>query len=133
MASAFGTITFMSKFLGRFPSFVWPSLCTIKQRTETEEASGEVVVTYPTDLPNHVAIPCREAPLIVSRPTDNEMGIGSRIQTEKQRHVMLKGYYNATIDVGMGAVIDGVTHNIVGIESDGSKTYTRLRTEIITP
>lgn len=109
------------------------SVCTIYDVIITASSSGQRVETLgdPVDGMRH--IPCRLAPLIEIRPTDNENRT-NRVQSEYANRVCRLNGHFPDIEVRRHrAVVDNVEWNIRGIEHDGSRKYTRLRLEVIKP
>ena len=108
----------------------YPSRCTIRMQTVVV-VKGQA--TYETsDL--IVDIPCRVAPDILERPTDSEKPGQPFVYTSIRRRVALARYVpQIQAHTQMTAVIDGTEFNILGVEHDGNKTYTRLRVELVSP
>lgn len=105
---------------------VFPSRCTIKQATNTYEASGELtegpwvaVSAALTDL--H----CRVSPV-----SGAETREPTHTFTQVTHTITLAGRYD-TILPHMVAVVGSTTYEIEAVEGDGSGVMTRLTTRVV--
>jgi hypothetical protein len=107
----------------------YPSICTIQDRTVTQDTFGQVVETYAdaadVTLRN---MRCRLAPLILVRPSGTERP--DDIGTSKlQEYTLILDGFKPQITTDQAAEVDGAVYNITAVEEDGSHIYTRLRLE----
>lgn len=106
------------------------SLCTIQQPNITLDAAGAPLYNPPTNVPGMVDIPCMDEPPGM-RIQATEVKALAEIGAKLMRHVLLSGYYPLVIP-SMWAVVDGVTYDILGAESDSQNQQTRLELQIAT-
>jgi len=102
------------------------SLCTFQQRTDTQDALGQVDLQDWVDVTGLVGIPCIKSAYRPSAPDKGAtMRTDSAIDTSSYRHVLLNGYYPAVLDQYQ-AVVDGTAFEIFAVEHDSQNTMTRL-------
>jgi hypothetical protein len=109
----------------------FPSRVTIQQITYTRSGANQKIPSGATDIAGLVGLPCRLGPIILLRPTDNEMRTQSVTSGIENRQCKINGYYPQITNKEMQAVVDGVTFPIRGVESDSNNFSTRMRLEII--
>lgn len=87
------------------------------------------------------SIPCMDAPENSgpTRPSTGQQRMEARIESDRQRHVLLGGYYpqlNTGFASGAGlgwqVSIDGTMYTFLGGESDSQQTQTRIKCELVT-
>lgn len=112
---------------------LWPSTCTIQLILTTTSTANQAVPSGASTVSGMDEIPCRIAPIVRERPTD-DLAVRTVVdEYHVRRHVLLNGYF-PTIKVDeMQAVIDGVTYPIRGVDFDGNRFTTRLKVEIVRP
>ncbi len=79
-----------------------------------------------------INIQCQDAPLNTGDRSFSVDEIKSQPQilSQGERHVLLNGYYPAAAAVwrnGGNVVIDSLTYDILGVESDSQETQTRVK------
>lgn len=111
----------------------WPSLCTIQTITYTANAANQLMPTGVTNVSGMVNLQCRLGPIILSRPTDDEIR-DTKVQEKYSRRNLKINAYLPQIQVrAMQAVVDGIVYPIRGVEGDSQQFSTRLRLEIVKP
>lgn len=110
------------------------SLATVLQATNTQDALGQVDLTDSgfAALAGCTNIPCMRAPLSIGRPTADSNSTPTMSESHNEFHVLLDGYFGQIpeADASLGdlkIVIDGVAHQLCGVESDSQFTMTRIR------
>jgi hypothetical protein len=122
--SPYGPNAFMMAML---PAEAYDSMCTALVQTNVTQPSGQTIQTYlPSVDPNLVNIMCRKAPLIEERPSGGEVVTDLSISNRKEEAVVLKEY-RPEIHEKMRLRVDGVDHDIIKVETDGNRTYSRFR------
>lgn len=109
------------------------SLCTIQQRPLTAgqpkvSPAGQVDLNPPefTNIAGLVNIPCQLAVQAIPRPDQAGLSrLPAGYDDKLERHLLLKGYYPAILDVHQ-AVVDGTPYQIQSVEHDSQKQQTRL-------
>lgn len=104
------------------------SLCTIQQPDTTLSGPGVPQGTW-TNVSGLVNLACMDAPTSVLRILSDEIRNNAEITTSEKRHVLLADYYPTVIAgwaAGWRAIVDGITYDIAGAESDSQGTQTRL-------
>lgn len=72
--------------------------------------------------------------MVIISPSDDETRTESITYGRERRTLFINGQYRDRISSEtMWAVVDGVKFTIRGVESDGQKSYTRLRIEVMSP
>lgn len=108
----------------------YQSIATVKTRetadTYTPTTYGEPASPW-TALPGHEGIAC----MLSRGPGDREQKEASRTVATAGGVVMLAGYYPA-IQPQMVVEVDGVTFDIVAINSDSTKQQTELIVQEVT-
>lgn len=112
------------RFLASVPIGFFPSVCTIEERTATQDAYGEESLAWAADGIEDV--PCAKAPLAAI-----ERQVAGYTATDEAWHVLLKGAYPA-VTSGDRAVVDGTPYDIDAAETDQTTTVTRLRVRSVT-
>ena|ERR1017187_2357625 len=112
---------------------MWPSLCTIQSIGFTTSASDQQIPSSATNITGMVDIPCRMAPIMLYRPTDDEIRTSEVEEVFERRQLLLNGFFPQIVNRIMQAVVDGVVWPIRGVESDSQRLNTRLKLEQITP
>jgi hypothetical protein len=109
------------------------SKCTIQRHDGTKNLSGGLdnADEHWVNVEGMVDIPCRVAPLILARPTASERRLTNVNGATSEFQVVLLGEY-AIGSTGRRAKIDGLIHNITGLEG-APGVYTRIRTERTVP
>lgn len=110
------------------------SLATVQLATNTKNSVGQVDLT-PTGfatISGCVNIPCMRAPLAVGRPMADQVATPQFTMADNEFHVLLDGYFpqipEAEASTGdLQIIIDGVYHEVCGVESDSQFTMTRIR------
>jgi hypothetical protein len=105
------------------------SLCTIQQSVVAQDADGAPQYTPPTNVAGLINIPCMNAPLSADAVQATEVRDLEEIQSKGLRHVLLMGYY-PQITADLWALVDGVTYDIMGVESDSQTSQTRLKLQL---
>ncbi len=108
----------------------FPSLCTVQVCTNTvDPATGQIDLTDTgfRDIPGAVNIACKRAPQSYARIMVNQ----NITEGLNFFHVLLAGYFpqipEALASTSQNrAIIDGVPHQLLGVESDSLKIMTRL-------
>lgn len=104
------------------------SLCTIERPDGILIDAGQPSGNY-VNVAGLVNLKCMDAPASDIRVQASEVKTLESIQDFSPQHVLLQGYY-PQIEVGVGqgwrAVIDGVTLDILGVESDSQRQMTRM-------
>lgn len=97
--------------------------CTIQVDTPTYDDHGQPVSSWGS-LADHVAIPCRKAPVTA----DERRALGQVVESATDM-VALYGAYPLIRPV-MRAVVDGVPYDVTGVrtDSDGVLTYLGVKT-----
>lgn len=110
------------------------SLATIKQASNSQDSLGQVNLTPTgfTTIAGCADIPCMRAPYAVNNPDADEQESPTMVAAFNPFHVLLNDYFpqipEAEASTGeLIAIIDGVQHQIVGVESDSQFTQTRLK------
>ncbi len=100
--------------------------------------------TGPTGFPLNVYAPvvglidiaCMDAPLGTGEGFSvDEAKAQPQILSRGERHILLDAFYPAAADVWRGGgniVIDGVTYDLLGVESDSQRQQTRVRAQVAT-
>jgi hypothetical protein len=97
------------------------SLCTITVPPDVFDEGGAPDPSAEYEpLAGHSDIACMKAPIDAS-----ETKTLDEILSRNLSRVVLDAYY-PDIETRMRAVIDGIEHDIVGVESDSQHQYTRL-------
>lgn len=111
----------------------WPSRCTVQLVTYTVSAARQQLPSTPTNVSGLVNLRCRLGPIILDRPTDNEIRGGSVTEQYIRRQLKLDGYYPQIIPRVHVVVVEGDTYLVRGNESDSERFSTRLTLEVIHP
>jgi hypothetical protein len=111
------------------------SLCTITvppASTTFGDSGAMDPTTAWADLPGHVAIPCKDAPINTGDGVSvTELKSMEDIQAVNLRHVLLDNYYPLIL-ASYRATVDGKVYDIVNAESDSHRQMTRLALELRT-
>ncbi len=116
-------------------SGLFVSVFTARAPDGTISGGGTPSGTY-TDVPGLTLIQCMDAPDITQQvkvgafQRRNE----SEVASEADRHVLLDGYYptlQAGWRAGWQAIVDGVSYNIFGVESDSQRIMTRVKLQAV--
>lgn len=110
------------------------SVCTVQVCTNTPDATtGQIDLTDTgfASIPGVVNIACKRAPQSYSRILATQIVNTQISEGVNFFHVLLDGYFpqipEALASNGqMRAVIDGVVHQLLGVESDSQKIMTRI-------
>jgi hypothetical protein len=107
------------------------SLCTIQQ------PSGNIVNGAPEDTFTDVLtnIPCMNAVRSEGSIDANEKKAVEQIESGEYWHTFLNANYPTLFGAagkGWRAIVDGVTYDLLGTESDSQGTQTRLNLQIVT-
>ena len=109
---------------------MYPDLCTIQNKNESTEGSGQTIGGTPSDVAGMVCIPCRTSPIIRIRPTDGENRTPDVQSQEKRRTLTLFGYFPQIDPALQQAKITSASgvefFPILGVEEDGDRQNTRL-------
>lgn len=112
----------------------WPSRCSIQSVNFTSSTSGQEIPGAGTDIEGLTDLECRMGPVSLGTPLDDEMRTQEITEGRTRRILWINGYYVPQIESStMQAVVDGVIFNIIAVESDSQKCYTRLRLEDMQP
>jgi hypothetical protein len=107
------------------------SLATFQAPDGLTGSSGEPSNAYiNTDL---VDIPCMNAPISDARIEALELKALQEIEASSLRHVLLNAWYPQIEDGaanGWRCVVDGVTYDLLGSESDSQGTQTRIELKL---
>lgn len=110
------------------------SRCTIWQLSaNTQDSLGARKRTWPDDyelLTGHAAIPCGVAPLEGTTGELTERRQSDATYDSARKNVLLDAEY-PLVGVEMVAVIDGVAHNIMGVQPSAVGGVTSLVVELI--
>ena len=111
------------------------SACTIQAPDGNYSASGQPSGTY-ADVSGLVGIQCMDAPDITQQVKvgANQIRNVAEITDVADRHVLLDAYYptlQAGWRAGWRAIVDGITYNIFGVESDSQRTQTRVKLQAV--
>ena len=113
------------------------SLCTVQAPDETYGSTGAPSGTY-ANVVGLVDIPCKNSPISSSSVTSGEIKNPAYIASKAQRKIVLDGYYSLLGDgrnwgeIGWRAIVDGITYDILGAESDSQDTQTQLKVQLVT-
>lgn len=113
---------------------LFDSLATVLQATNTKDALGQVDLTASgfAAIAGCTNVKCMRAPLAVGRPLADERATPTMEESFNEFHVLLDGYFaqipEALASTGdLKITIDGVEHQVCGVESDSQFTMTRIR------
>lgn len=112
------------QFLARLRPVIFVHRCTIQQASTTQNEIGEPVETW-ADLPGHVDLPCRVAPLSMDERAELQLTVTQRTIT-----VLLAGSY-PSVTTAHRALVDGTAYNILAAERDSEGVTTRLIAEVV--
>lgn len=107
------------RMLDRLRDF-YPSLCTIKEPTVTEDGYGAEVIVWINDFAGHVNLACAIGPT-----GGREVKLPDQTYVVANYTVSLAGHY-PDIDEKMRAEVDGEMYGIVLVQSDSHGKTTRL-------
>jgi len=104
-------------------NFLYDSLVTVQQATNTTDALGQVDYTATgfANIAGVVNIPCMRAPASMARIVGGEMDAVAQMEAFNLFHVLLQGYFPQIPEPVQGraelrAIIDGVPHQILAVE-----------------
>lgn len=113
---------------------LYSSCVTVRQATNIPDVVGQVDLTSAgfADIAGAVAVPCMRAPISPARIYADETKFQNSVESLNVFHLLLDGYYAQVPEAEaslatLQAVVDGVTHEVLGVESDSQKTMTRLK------
>jgi hypothetical protein len=119
----------------------WPSLCTFQEPVPTVGPTGAVEFDY-VDVSGLIDIPCTAPPPSPASITATEVRALEEITAAELHHVLLNAWY-PQLDAGWRgeaadgkgawiALIDGVSYEISGVESDSQEQMTRMTCKLAT-
>ena len=103
----------------------FPSLCTIQEPTEVEDASGSIIEGW-ADFAGHVDLPCAHGP-----NKGREVKLADQTYVVSNYTLSLRGYY-PTITEKMRIVVDGRAFDIMLVQTDSHGMTTRILTSEVT-
>lgn len=110
------------------------SVATVLKATNTKDSVGQVDLTATgfSAIAGCSNVPCMRAPLAMGRPGADTNSTPVMDESVNEFHVLLDGYFpqipEAEASTGdLKIIIDGVDHQVCGVESDSQGTMTRLR------
>ena len=109
-------------------SGLFVSLCTIEQPDGVLIDAGQPSGNY-VPVAGMINIPCMAPPESSIRINASEVKSEANIQSFSELHVLLNGWFPALEDgVSMGwrAIVDGVSFDVMGAESDSQGQMTRM-------
>lgn len=112
------------QWLSRLTPTFFVASCTIQQAVETQSATGSIVHTW-TDVAGLVGLGCRIAP---QQADERRSPVQKYADTT---HVCVINAFYAEITEQMQAIIDSATYEIVGVETDGNQTMTRMYLRVV--
>ncbi len=113
-------------------SGLFVSTCSIQRPSGNLTADGTPDGLY-VAIAGLQNISCMNAPESNLRITADETKTTEQIDAENSNHVLLSGYYPILEqNTQFQAVVDGVTYQIMGVESDSQRQMTRLKLMIAT-
>lgn len=111
---------------------LFSSLCTVKQATNVPNAeTGQVDLTDAGFTNIITDVPCMRAPFNPVRIMADSKATPTMSEEFNPFHLLLNGYYPQVPEAlnspaQLLVIIDGVQHDILGVESDSQKQMTRL-------
>lgn len=126
-------------------SGLYVSLIQFQEPAGTFGGSGAPTGTF-VNVPGLVdrftgasAIGCMDSPLAPGTISALEAKALGEIESEGIRHVSLNGYYPAVVanwqsenaNMNWRAIVDGVTYEVFGAETDSQTTQTRVKLRIV--
>jgi hypothetical protein len=106
--------------------------CTIKQRTNTVSALGQLNMTGYEPIADLTNIACRFAPQAPGGPPQGDVTrMQQQFDTRTLYHVLLDGYYPEILQQYL-ANIDGTDYEIMAVENDSDFQMTRLAVRVYT-
>lgn len=124
MMGPFGPNPLMMQWL---PVPAFPSLCSVLSETAVEHPSGQTTFDFLISSdPNLVDMSCRTTPLIEQRPSGGEL-VGPITTTVTNEEMLALNTYRPEIEEKDRLIVDGVEYDIIKIEHDGNRAYTRIR------
>lgn len=113
------------------------SLCTFRAPTGKLTGAGSPDLTSGpngdgyVDVSGYVNIQCMSAPTSNIRISADERKTATETESSNSGHVLLAGYYPLVAqNTQWQAVIDGVTFDVLGAESDSQMQMTRVKVQI---
>ena len=117
------------RLLSGLAATFYPSLCTIQEATEVQDAYGEPIATW-ANVAGLVNLPCAVAPPNLGSPEKSEVKKSDGTIEIITHHIAIAGHYPA-ITNKMRAVISGINYDIMAVEIDSHATMTRLRAVLV--
>lgn len=107
------------------------SLVTIQQPPATYDAAGAPTVGPYTDVPGLVNVVCMRSPFITGeRMVADEQKALAEVAEMQLFHIWIAGWY-LTIVAHWRAIVDGIPHDILGVEWDSQRQMTRLKAQVL--
>ncbi len=108
------------------------SLASFEQPSGNLTADGSPDGLY-TPVSGHQNIQCMNAPSSMLKITAGEKITSQTIEADNSNHLWLAGYYPLIADnTQWRANVDGITHRILGAETDSQNQMTRVTIETVT-
>ncbi len=107
------------------------SLITIQQPPTTYDAAGAPVVGPYTDVVGLIGLRCMRAPFLTGeRMVADEFKALSEVAEEQMYHIWMEGWFPQIV-AHWRAIVDGLAHDILGVEWDSQKQMTRLKAQVL--
>ncbi|KAA3644555.1 MAG: head-tail adaptor protein [Chloroflexi bacterium] len=102
----------------------FPSAGTVQTSAKTRASSGQQDKTW-SNLADHVDIACRVSPAGGREMRKKDQTVATMTHT-----IALQGHY-PSITSQMRFVVESLSYDILLVDHDGQKTYTRLKCEVV--
>lgn len=108
------------------------SLATFQEPDGLLVDAGQPSGNY-VDVAGYVGLTCMSAPTSIGRITASEKASQPQIESTNQNHVWLAGYFpEIASHTEWRCIVDGVTYNVLGGESDSQSRTTRVEVQVAT-
>lgn len=109
-------------------SNVFNSLCTLQEKTGIRNSLGEKASEW-TDIVLFGTLECQLS-VVSNQRQIGERELGMLTYTILNHFILFKEYI-PEIEENYRAVVDGQPYDIVAVEHDSQKTFTRLRAQVV--